>query len=139
MENSLSYKWVAILFFSVVGIMFTASVVYLTAGNVAPDTFFGRKMTLTPSAKDASSMTVDKHVLELDKAKQIGKRIFFYRGRQGDQIRLDVIIPELDRQYPYPFKVNLEKAKNGFEVAGIWLRLLSVRPSFVSVKTKHLG
>jgi hypothetical protein len=96
-------------------------------------------MTLTPSAKDASSMTVDKHVLELDKAKQIGNRIFFYRGRQGDQIRLDVIIPELDRQYPYPFKVNLEKAKIGVEVAGIWLRLLSVRPSFVSVKTKQLS
>ena len=139
MENSLAYKWVAILFFSVVGIMFTASVVYLASGKVAPDTFFGRKMTLTPTAKVASSTTVDKHVLELDKAKQIGKRIFFYRGRQGDQIHLDVIIPELDRQYPYPFKVNLKKAKDGFEVAGIWLRLLSVRPQFVSVKAKRLG
>ena len=46
MENSLAYKWVVILFFSVVGIIFTVSVVYLLMGNVAPDTYWGRKMTM---------------------------------------------------------------------------------------------
>ena len=48
MENSVAYKWVATIFFGIVGVMFTASIVYLAAGNVAPDTFFGRKMTLGP-------------------------------------------------------------------------------------------
>lgn len=134
MENSFDYKWVVILFFGVVGIIFTVSVFYLAAGNVAPDTYWGRKMTL-PTSKDADPMlSVDKHVLELDQGKKIGNHIFFYRGRKDDQIVFDVIIPELDRQYPYHFKISLPNAKNGFEVAGIWFQLIALRPSFVSVK-----
>jgi hypothetical protein len=134
MENSLGYKWVVILFFGVVGIIFTVSVIYLAAGNVAPDTFFGRKMTL-PKTEDAGpTLSADKHVLERGQGKTIANRIFFYKGRQGDQIVFDVIIPEIDRQYPYPFKIGLADASNGFEVAGIWFQLIAVRPNFVSVK-----
>ena len=134
MENSFNYKWVVILFFGVVGIIFTVSVFYLAAGNVAPDTFFGRKMTLPKTMTTSSGLSVDRHVLELDQGKTIGNRIVFYKGRQGDRIVFDVIIPELDRQYPYSFKVDLSDAKNGFEVAGIWFQLIALRPNFVSVK-----
>ena len=133
MENSFAYKWVVILFFGVVGIIFTVSVIYLAAGNVAPDTYWGKKMTL-PKSEDAGPMTADKHLLELNRGKKIGNRIFYYKGRQDDQIVFDVIIPELDRQYPYPFKVNLSSAKNGFEVAGVWFQLIALRPNFVSLK-----
>ncbi len=133
MENSFNYKWVVILFFGVVGIIFTVSVFYLAAGNVAPDTYWGRKMTL-PKTEDAGpTLSVDRHLLELDQGVAIGNRIFFYKGRQEDRIVFDVIIPELDRQYPYPFKVDLSLAKNGVEVAGIWLKLIAIRPNFVSV------
>lgn len=134
MANSFSYKWVVILFFGIVGIIFTISVFYLAAGNVAPDTYWGRKMTLPKSEDTGPMLSTDKHVLELDRGKKIGTRIFFYKGRQGDQIILDVIIPEIDRQYPYSFKINLLGAKNGFEVAGIWFQLITARPTFVSVK-----
>ena len=134
MENSFNYKWVVILFFGVVGIIFTVSVFYLAAGNVAPDTFFGRKMTLPKSMSASSGLAVDRHVLELNQGKTIANRIVFYKGRQGDLIVFDAIIPELDRQYPYSFKIDLAGAKNGFEVAGIWFKLINVRPNFVSVK-----
>lgn len=134
MESSFNYKWVVILFFGVVGIIFTVSVFYLAAGNVAPDTYWGRKMTLPTSEDTGPNLSVDKHLLELDQGKTIGNRIFFYKGRQDDRIVFDVIIPELDRQYPYAFKVDLSGAKNGFEVAGIWFKLIAVRPNFVSVK-----
>ena len=134
MENSFTHKWVVILFFSIVGIMFTASIFYLVAGNVAPDTYFGRKMTLSSQASSDPPLTVDRHVLELGQGKRISNRIFFYKGLHGDQIHFDVIIPELDRQYPYPFNIELSTAKNGFEVAGIWFQALTVRSKFVSVK-----
>jgi hypothetical protein len=134
MENSFNYKWVVILFFGVVGIIFTVSVIYLAAGNVAPDTYWGRKMTLPKSEDAGPTVSVNKHVLELNRGKKIGNRIFFYKGRQDDRIVFDVIIPELDRQYPYPFKVALSGAKNGFEVAGVWFQLIALRPNFVSVK-----
>ena len=134
MENSFAYKWVVILFFGVVGIIFTVSVLYLAAGNVAPDTYWGRKMTLPKSEDAGPLLSADRHVLELGRSKTIGNRIFFYKGLQDNQIVLDVAIPELDRQYPYPFKISLPDAKNGFEVAGIWLELLTVRPNFVSLK-----
>lgn len=134
MENSMTYKWVAAIFFGIVGVMFTVSIVYLAAGNVAPDTFFGRKMTLPKSMTSSSGLSIDHHVLALDEGKQIGNRIFFYKGRQEDHILLEVIIPELDRQYPYPFKINLKQARNGIEVAGIWLQPVTVRSSFVKLK-----
>jgi hypothetical protein len=120
MENSLAYKWVAALFFGIVGVMFTASVIYLAAGNVAPDTYWGKKMTLSPSSTTGPSLSVNKHVLEVDNGVTIGNRIFIFKGRQGDTLHFNVIIPELDRQYPYPFKVDLSQSKNGFEMAGIW-------------------
>ncbi len=134
MENSFAYKWVVILFFGVVGIIFTVSVFYLAAGNVAPDTYWGRKMTLPRSEDTVKMISVNKHVLELGQGKKIGNRIFFFKGSQDDHILFDVIIPELDKQYPYPFKISLPNAKNGFEAAGIWFQLIALRPNFVSVK-----
>ena len=134
MENSKSYKWIVILFFGIVGIMFTASVIYLAAGNVAPDTYWGNKWRLPKNEGTPKLLSADKYVIELDQGLPIGNRIFFYKGRQGKLIRFDVIIPELDRQYPYAFKVDIEKTKDGFEVAGIWLQLIAVRDNFVSLK-----
>lgn len=134
MENSFGYKWVVILFFGVVGIIFAVSVVYLATGNVAPDTYWGRKMTLPKSEDTGPMLSADKHVLELDRGKKIGNRIFFYKGHQNDHILLEVIIPEIDRQYPYPFKVSLSDTQNGFEVAGIWFQLIAHRHNFVSLK-----
>ena len=134
MENSWSYKWVVILFFGIVGIMFTASVIYLATGNVAPDSFFGRQWKLPKTEETPKLLSADKYVLERDQGVPIGNRIFFYKGRQGNLIRFDVIIPELDRQYPYAFKIDIEKTRNGFEVAGIWLQLIAVRANFVSLK-----
>ena len=134
MENSFSYKWVVIIFFGVVGIAFTVSVLYLAAGNVAPDTYWGRKMKLPKSEEAGPALSVNKHLLELDQGKKIGNRIFFFRGRRDDRIVFDVIIPELDRQYAYPFKVDIAGAKTGFEVAGIRLQLIALRPNFVSVR-----
>lgn len=134
MENTRAYKLFVIVFFSIVGVMFTASLAYLATGRVAPDTFFGRKMTLPKSTAPDVGLATDRHVLERDKTVTIGNRIFVYKGRQGDQIHLDIIIPEIDRQFPYTFKIDIEKSKKGFEVAGIWLQLLTVRSNFVSLK-----
>ncbi|BBO70540.1 hypothetical protein DSCA_44700 [Desulfosarcina alkanivorans] len=134
MEQSFSHKWVVILFFGVVGIIFTISMIYLAAGNVAPDTYWGRKMTLPKSEGTGSLLSTDKYVLERNLGRTIGDRTFFFRGRQNDHILFGVIIPEIDRQYPYPFKISLPQAGNGFEVAGIWLEIITVRPNFVSVK-----
>ena len=137
MENSMAYKWVVIFFFGIVGIMFAGSIVYLLAGNVAPDTYWGRKMTLPKSENTATApLAVDRYILQLDEGQPIGDRIIIYKGRQANLIHFDAIIPELDRQYPYSFKVDLAKAKNGFEVAGIWFQLITVRRNFVSVKTR---
>ena len=134
MENSFSYKWVVIFFFGIVGIMFTASIIYIATGNVAPDTYWGNKWRLPKTEESPKLLSSDKYVLERDQATPIGNRIFFYKGRQGNQIRFDVIIPELDRQYPYAFQVDIETTKNGFEVAGVWLQLIAVRNNFVSLK-----
>ena len=136
MEDSMAYKWVVILFFGIVGLMFAGSIVYLAAGNVAPDTYWGRSTALPKSTTDPTATPVDRYVLRLDQGQPIGNRIFFYRGRQDDHLRFDVIIPELDPQYPYAFKIDLATAENGFDVAGIWFHLVTLRRSFIGLQTK---
>lgn len=135
MEKSVDYRWVVALFFTVVGVAFVASILYLATGGVAPDTYWGRKMTLPRTETQASGgRTPRTYLIELNKSQPIGDRIFFYRGRQGDRILLDVIIPEIDSQYAYPFTISLGDARKGVEVAGLRLRLNAVRPNFVSFK-----
>lgn len=127
-----------ILFFSVVGIIFTVSVIYLAAGNVAPDTYWGRKMTLPASAgdnNDRPGYATDKVVLKLNQGQRFANRIFFYRGYRNDHLMLDVIIPEIDHEYSYPYRIDLKKAKAGFDLADIRFRLITVRSHFVSLQT----
>jgi hypothetical protein len=134
MEKSYTYKWVVILFFGIVGTMFTASVIYLATGNIAPDTYWGRSWRLPKTEGTTALLSADKVVLERDQYVAIGNRIFIFKGLQDDRIDLNVIIPELDRQYPYPFQVSLAEGNRGFEIAGIRLRLLAARRNFISVK-----
>jgi len=134
MQNSLSYRWFVIAFFSIVGMAFLASVVYLAVGNLAPDTYWGRKWKMPRSENNAELRSPDKVILELNKGIRVGNRTFFYRGLQNDQIMLDVIIPELDRQYSYPFRISFQQGKHGFEVAGVNLKLITARSNFASVK-----
>ena len=135
MESTQAYKWVVILFFGVVGIMFSASLIYLATGNVDPTTFFGRKMTLPKTDTASIGFSKETRVLELGKQVTIGNRIFTYRGHHDGSIRFDVIIPEIDRQYSYPFSIDIRQSRNGFEVAGIWLQMVTVRANFVSLRT----
>lgn len=134
MENSSAYKWVVILFFSVVGIIFIVSVFYLAAGNVDPDTYWGRKMTLPTSNAHPPSPSSDRVVLKLDQGRRIGNQIFFYRGCRDDQLQLDVIIPEIDPEYSYPFRIDLKDAKTGFGITDMRFRLITLRPGFVSLR-----
>jgi hypothetical protein len=140
MENASAYKWVVILFFSVVGIIFTVSVIYLAAGNVAPDTYWGRTMTLPTSDRDNNDQpgyATDRVVLKLNQRRWVGKRIFFYRGCQDDQLMLDVIIPEIDQEYSYPFRIGLKEAKTGFDLADVRFRLVTMRSQFISLQIIH--
>jgi hypothetical protein len=137
LESASAYKWVVILFFSVVGIIFTVSVIYLAAGNVAPDTYWGRKMTLPASAGDNNNRpgyATDKVVLKLNQGQRFANRIFFYRGCRNDHLMLDVIIPEIDHEYSYPYRIDLKKAKAGFDLADVRFRLITVRSHFVSLQ-----
>ena len=135
MEKSLAYRWVVTLFFTVVGVAFIFSIAYLVAGNVAPDTFFGRRMTLPKTEGDMPGFSATTFILELNEGQPIGDRVFFFRGREGDQILLEVIIPEIDRQYAYPYRISLGDARKGIEIAGLRLRMNALRPTFVSFKT----
>jgi hypothetical protein len=141
MENASAYKWVVIIFFGVVGILFTASVIYLVAGNVAPDTYWGRKMTPATSNQDNNDpqpgYASDKLVLKLNQGRRFGNRVFFYRGCRDNRAMIDVIIPEIDQEYSYPFRIDLKEAKAGFELAGIRFRLITMRSHFISLQTVH--
>jgi hypothetical protein len=133
MERSVNYKWVVILFFGIVGAMFMASVFYLTMGRIPTDTFFGRRMELPNWDQTVVDRSPSKFILELNKGKKIGNRVFFFKGIEEGYFLLDVIIPELDTQYSYPMKISVKKAKKGFVVADDTLKLTSLGSSFAIV------
>jgi hypothetical protein len=133
MESSVNYKWVVILFFGIVGLMFMASVFYLTTGRIPTDTYFGRRMELPKWDDTVLDRSPSKFVLQLNKGKRIGNRVFFYKGFEKGQLLLDVIIPELDSQYSYPMKISVKKAKKGVEVSDYTLKLTTFGSSFATV------
>lgn len=60
-----------------------------------------------------------RYVLHRDQSRTIGKVHLIYRGLAGDAICLiDVIIPDLDPERPYKYRLDIETAEKGFRMAG---------------------
>ncbi len=69
---------------------------------------------------------VSKLLLKLNQKHAVGKAVLTYRGLDGgSNIRLDVLVPELDSQYTYLHKINIDRARKGFQVGGEHLKLIS--------------
>jgi hypothetical protein len=84
------------------------------------------------AAGDRSPAAVPRRViLKLDQAARIGKADITYRGLEsGRKFRIDVVIPELDPQAVYPYRLNIGEARKGFRLARREYRLISARKAY---------
>ena len=92
----------------------------------------------TEAANAASPATSGWHrmVLIRDREKRIGGAILTYRGLgKSDTIRIDAVIPDLDSQYTYRHRFDIDQARQGFKVGGERLQLSSA--GRYKVRLKH--
>ncbi len=88
-----------------------------------------------PKEKRATKATNGQYVLYLDQSQSIGKVNLIYRGLAGKAVCLiDVIIPELDPERPYKYRLDVDTAEKGFRMAGYNFKLASVGKNYVRIE-----
>ena len=67
-----------------------------------------------------------KIVLTRDRRANVGRTILVYRGLDDvKKVRIDVIVPELDPQVAYHYRISRKQGKKGFSLGRQQYRILS--------------
>ena len=76
----------------------------------------------------------EKILLSLNQEKKFEKSKIVYRGLEGSSaFKIDVVIPELDPNAYYRYRIHIEDAKKGFRLGGQNFKLISARKSAVQI------
>ena len=76
----------------------------------------------------------EKIMLVIDQDTKIGKSKIVYRGLAGNtKFKMDVVIPELDPNIYYRYRIPVKTAKKGFRLVGQNFRLISARKSAIQI------
>lgn len=76
----------------------------------------------------------EKVLLSLNQEKKFEKSKIVYRGLEGSlAFKIDVVIPELDPNAYYRYRIHIEDAKKGFRLGGQNFKLISARKSAVQI------
>jgi hypothetical protein len=93
----------------------------------------GTRLQETPGGAPLNP-TKEKIRLVLNHEKAIGKSKIIYRGLDGDsKFKIDVVIPELDPNAFYGYRLSIDKARQGFRLAGQNFKLISARKSAIRI------
>jgi len=84
--------------------------------------------------RDPSGPVKEKVLLSLNQEKKFEKSKIVYRGLEGSSaFKMDVVIPELDPNAYYRYRIHIEDAKKGFRLGGQNFKLISARKSAVQI------
>lgn len=73
-------------------------------------------------------------ILKLDQEVRAGKTILTYRGKEGrSAIKLGAVLPDLDKEYVYKRKIDIDKALEGFQVGRERFKLVSVSKTKIRI------
>ncbi len=76
----------------------------------------------------------EKVLLSLNQEKKFEKSKIVYRGLEGSSaFKIDVVIPELDPNAYYRYRIHIEDAKKGFRLGGQNFKLISARKSAAQI------
>ena len=76
----------------------------------------------------------EKVLLSLNQEKKFEKSKIVYRGLEGSSaFKIDVVIPELDPNAYYRYRIHIEDAKKGFRLGGQNFKLMSARKSAAQI------
>lgn len=130
MEEAGKRRWLLIGFFLVIGVLFIGFIYAAINGPRSwqhqrrlDDAADRRESRTTPRADETNI------VLALGQVRVVGKIKLIYRGREGDRINVDVIIPELDPEMAFHHSIVEDDARKGLLLGGQNFKLVSARTS----------
>ena len=90
----------------------------------------------TDTARPNRTSTISKKrvVLVKDSAIKLNRTIVTYRGLEGGDIRLDVVILDLDPNYAYPKQISKAAAREGFRLGDRAYRMVSARRNTLELR-----
>ena len=87
-----------------------------------------------PTEKRTAEAASGRYVLHRDQSRTIGRVSLTYRGlEQGSVCLIDVIIPDLDPERPYKYRLDIGTAEKGFRMAGRHFKLDTTRKNFIHI------
>jgi hypothetical protein len=75
-----------------------------------------------------------QYVFHRGVAQTIERAQFNYRGLEGNNLRMDVIIPELDPYSVYRYSLDIDQAYAGFRLGGLRFKLISAGRTALRLK-----
>jgi hypothetical protein len=139
MPSDRRHKWLAILFFSVSGLVFGGSLYLIATGAAASSEPTTRVLASAATALPYADEPFVKITLLRDTRIRLGNLAITYRGVENDRLRLDVVVLDLDPQYAYRHAIALDEAGRGFRLAGTNLKLISARTARAKIVWDRTG
>lgn len=122
MNDTEHSRWPRTLFFIFIGLFFAASFYWISIRQVDLSAWRSRRVVPFP-ARDIETEAIayvagDEITLSLDEPADMNDMRIIYRGMDRGVLNLDLIIPELDSQYAYAYRIPKKQAKQGFRMYG---------------------
>ena len=135
MEETKKRRWLIILFFTVLTVLFSSFIYFGYKGPIDPRYRRRLEETVQQYRKEASAKkdTINV-VLSKGQKRQIGNIILGYRGIEKDALLIDVVILELDPQTTYPHKIPTSKKKQEVRLGGQPFKIVSAGKSTIQLR-----
>ena len=97
----------------------TTSMIRLQTGTPSPGTQRNVLLRMNEPSSASSVAEWTRTVLFRGHASRVGGVVLTYRGLDGaSRLMFETVIPDLDPDYVYSYKIPVSKAKNGFQAGG---------------------
>jgi hypothetical protein len=123
MENRRAQKWLMISFFTSISLFFVYFIVFLVMG--ATDRTYHTR--LEPARTGPGSYRQETRInLITGQPVTVEKVELTFRGVSSGEIKMDVILLDLDPQYIYRRSIPIARAKQGFAVSDYRFKATSI-------------
>jgi hypothetical protein len=137
-------NWLAKLFYITICLVFLGALYLVVEAFIPKDFDLSTKFMTNPFRGNTSQREVreralsgpvkEKILLLLNQEKKFEKSKIIYRGLEGSSaFKIDVVIPELDPNAYYRYRIHIEDAKKGFRLGGQNFKLISARKSAAQI------
>ncbi len=137
MDDTKRHRVISILFFlAIAGLM--AGLSSIVIRNLGSDRLRDWRGASADRAPDAPARTPeDVIVIRAEEMITIGNTRVIYHGTEDGRMIMDVFLLELDPQYPYRKKVDIDHARAGFRLAGIPFQVTAISNAKVFLRRMH--